>query len=307
MYMLLCEEYGILSVISFVKAILEVISIAVPIALIIMMAIEISKVVFNPDAKVIKKTISSVVAKSIATVAVFFVPLLVNLVMGMLGMANVEESTCWINANTTYLRELKEANKLKEAEEAKKNAEIKRQAKEERERINAHREQLRKEAFENAKGGSGAKLVEVAQNEYNSYASSNHVAGRPNKYTRGYGAIGGSYSYEWCAAFVWWVSNEAGVYPKKVTYKTAGVQQYINYFKNNNDGNHYESSKAYGGNYTPKAGDYIFANYGGHIGIVKGVNGNQVLYLHGNCGNDRVCDSGLNMNDAEIVGYGVWS
>ena len=57
------------------------------------------------------------------------------------------------------------------------------------------------------------------------------TSGRPNKYTYWYGSIGGSYSYDWCHAFVSWCGNEAGILGTEVP-RTAGVEEGLNWYSN---------------------------------------------------------------------------
>jgi len=318
-FLSICTNDGFLSAILFAKRILELVCIFVPIVLILMASIEIGKIVLNPEQKAMKGAVSKLISKMIASVAIFFIPTLVSLLLSLLGRTDFKATDCWINATTERIEAYKVAREAEEEMERQKIAEEKKQAEEERKIVEATREAAREdneekaaEAAKNASSNStgtstqlAAKLIQVAQNEANSPPT-----GAPNKYTRGYGALGGSYSYAWCAAFVWWCSNEAGVYPTKVSEKSAGVQAYMEYFKNTS-GVRYEVSQAYGGTYVPKMGDYIFfdwehlVNGGDHIGLVKGVSGDRVLIIDGNYGN-TVADRTAYLSSADIIGYGVW-
>ena len=283
-----------------------------------MAAIEVGKVVVNPDPKVIKSVTVRTTQKVISAVGVFFLPTLVSILASMLGIVNFKATDCWNNANDETIKMFKEAKEIeKQAEQEQKNAE-KTKAEDERKIVTATREAARKEnekaaeaareASENSSGTAtdmAARLIQIAQQEYNS-----HPGNSPNKYTYAYGSIGG-YGYAWCAAFVWWCSNEAGVYPNKVTLKSASVNAYISYFQNGTNGGHYEKSASYGGNYVPKMGDYIFfsgshnPSFGSHIGLVKGISNDKVLIIDGNCSR-TVCDRSLYLSDGYIIGYGVW-
>lgn len=319
-----CEDYSFLSVILLVKRILEFFCLFVPIALIIMSAIEVSKIVLNPDAKIIKGVISRTNHKVLSAVAVFFLPILINTLMGMLGQADMTATSCWINANTGTINALKSAKEAEKEAEQEEIAAEREAAEQERKTYEALREAAReenaKEAAEAAKKASdnstgtatekAARLIQIAQAQ-----ADKHPGDSPNEYTSGFGAISGypsgGYDYPWCAAFVWWCSNEAEVYQTEVKHKTAGVDSYIGYFRNNSDGNRYEPSAAHGGTYVPKMGDYIFFSNehiqydGDHIGLVKGVSGDRVLIIDGNCSN-TVCDRSLYLTDGYIIGYGVW-
>ena len=318
-----CNDYAFLSTVLLIKRLLEYICIGVPIILIIMAAVEVSRVVLNPDQKVIKSVMTKTIHKVIASVAVFFVPTFVSIFLNLLGTTNFTATECWKNANNEKIAAYKAAREAEEeAEQEKRDAE-KKAAEDERKIVAATREAARQEnekaaeearkASENSTGTAtekAARLIQVAQEEYNK-----HLPDSPNSITRAYGPIGGygsgGYDYPWCAAFVWYCSKESGVYPEEVTLKSAAVNGYMGYFKSGKDGNRYETSKGYGGNYVPKMGDYIFfsgshnPSNGSHIGLVKGVSGDKVLILDGNCSN-TVCDRSLDLGDKYIIGYGVW-
>ncbi len=85
-------------VINFLKSILTIIQWAIPIMLIIMGTIDLGKAVLSSDDKEIKGATSKLVKRAIAAVAVFFVPIIVNTVMKMIGDASVKEGSftkCW--------------------------------------------------------------------------------------------------------------------------------------------------------------------------------------------------------------------
>lgn len=87
-------------VIKFVKSIFTLIQWLIPIGLIIMGSIDLGKAVLSSDDKEIKQATSKLVKRAIAAVAVFFIVLLVQLVMGLVsdsqnGKNNIME--CWKN------------------------------------------------------------------------------------------------------------------------------------------------------------------------------------------------------------------
>lgn len=94
-------------VISFLKAILAIIQWGIPILLIIMGSIDLGKAVMASDDKEIKGATSKLIKRAIAAVAVFFIPLLVNLLIGMVGDSDGDETnknegdfaSCWKNAS----------------------------------------------------------------------------------------------------------------------------------------------------------------------------------------------------------------
>ena len=102
-------------------------------------------------------------------------------------------------------------------------------------------------------------IVAVAQSQIG-------VTGRPNTYTYWYGPIGGSYSYAWCATFVSWCANQAGI-PKSIIPPECSCNRMKNDFlKLGSD--IIKDPK----NYNPVKGDIIFFNNYGHVGIVESYN-----------------------------------
>ena len=85
------------NVLGIVKGILNIIHIIVPIILLLSLTITIVKLISSPDDD--KKTYSKIKNTVIATIAVFFIPMLIDLSMGMIGN-NTHISSCWINAST---------------------------------------------------------------------------------------------------------------------------------------------------------------------------------------------------------------
>ena len=92
------------------------------------------------------------------------------------------------------------------------------------------------------------------------------------------------------------------------------------YNKNNLD---FQPSNYYGGNYIPKAVDYIFFDWKGewnkitthdnvrkaadHTGLVIEVKNNKVYTIEGNTGNpEMVRKKEYSLNSNAILGYGSW-
>ena len=94
MLVIYCNDSSLNSILVIVKNILLIIQIVVPILLLVFATIQFIKLVKNPDEKSgVKKIIHSFIAAAV----IFFIPMLVNVVMGMLGDGN-DISKCW-NAN----------------------------------------------------------------------------------------------------------------------------------------------------------------------------------------------------------------
>ena len=142
-------------------------------------------------------------------------------------------------------------------------------------------------------------IVNVAKGEVG-------VSGRPNKYTRWYGKINDSYSYEWCHAFVSWCADQAGVADK--VPKTAACRTGVTWFKNKGQW------KARSSGYIPSAGDIIYFDFNSdgtsdHVGIVTGSSNGRVYTIEGNAKDTVKVNGGYSngyaTNSSDILGYGV--
>jgi uncharacterized protein YraI len=100
---------------------------------------------------------------------------------------------------------------------------------------------------------------------------------RDNKYTRWHGRIRSgvtwTYNYDWCAVFVSWCANQAGI-PTSVIPKEPAVSNMRAFFEGNG---RFRTPN----NYTPRAGDVVFVT-SGHVGIVVRVSGNNITTIEGN-------------------------
>lgn len=118
--------------------------------------------------------------------------------------------------------------------------------------------------------------------------------------------VGFSMTVAWCAIFVTWVMYTAGVAKTIVPY-FASCDVGMNWFKNKNQ---FKKAKAYGGTYTPVAGDIIFfsstynENDSTHVGIVTGTSGSTVKTIEGNT-SDAVHERSYDLSNKYILGYGV--
>ena len=91
----MCNDASLLGILSVVKRIILLIQIIVPIILIVFGSYSFFRLTQNPDEK---KGTKKVINQFIAAGIVFFLPIIVNAVMGMLG-DNTNISSCWNNAN----------------------------------------------------------------------------------------------------------------------------------------------------------------------------------------------------------------
>ena len=92
-----CNDSGISSIMTFVKNGLNIIHIIVPILLIVIASIRLTQIVRNPDDK---KGLSRIKNIFLAAAIVFFIPMLVDVLMQIIG-TNTTISSCWNNANYT--------------------------------------------------------------------------------------------------------------------------------------------------------------------------------------------------------------
>ena len=109
----------------------------------------------------------------------------------------------------------------------------------------------------------------------------------------------------WCAMFVSWAANKAGI-PESTVPKFASCGAGVNWFKN--AGRWHNRS-----GYTPAKGDIIFFTDNGyspyHVGIVEYVSGDTVHTIEGNVHDGSWKNYGVrrrsyNVNSTGILGYG---
>ena len=99
--------------------------------------------------------------------------------------------------------------------------------------------------------------------------------------------VGGSYAH-WCATFVSWCAEQAGV-PKSILNRSTAAGHSSSYFNiyfyaggstlNASSDNNYHFL---GYNYTPKKGDLFYTRTWSHVGLVVGVDGAYVTTVEGN-------------------------
>lgn len=120
------------------------------------------------------------------------------------------------------------------------------------------------------------------------------VTGRPNKYTNWYGL-----NDNWCAMFVSYVCNKAGV-PESVVPKTASVQTLYDFAKNN------RRFKAKDSGYEPRGGDIMIqqSNGASHTGIVISSSGSSFKTIEGNSG-DAVRECSYTLSSSALTGFFV--
>lgn len=100
--------YGLQPIISLIKALLNILQIVVPILLIVWGSLDLGKAVMANDDKEIKGATSKLIKRAVAAVIVFFIPWLVELIMGIVASNSNEEANtatsfadCWRNGQST--------------------------------------------------------------------------------------------------------------------------------------------------------------------------------------------------------------
>lgn len=133
-----------------------------------------------------------------------------------------------------------------------------------------------------------SKLIQIAKNEIgylekksNSQLNSKTANAGSGNYTK-YGAWyegGWANGLAWCAIFVCWCANQAGVLDNKIICRKCSCDDFVSFYKK-------QSRWHPRGTYTPKPGDLIlFATSppdASHIGIVVSVSGGRVYTIEGN-------------------------
>lgn len=90
-----CDDVTLKNILSIIKRILLLVQIFAPILLIVMASIAFFNSMRNPDDK---KETKKIFNKFIAAAMIFFIPVLLDAVMGMIGENN-KFSSCWVKAN----------------------------------------------------------------------------------------------------------------------------------------------------------------------------------------------------------------
>lgn len=142
---------------------------------------------------------------------------------------------------------------------------------------------------------SSGKIVELAQEEIE---SGTHAGGQ--RYWSWYGFNG---RVEWCATFVSYVADKAGLIVDGKVPKHASCLAGVQWFTERGK---YQLRLS---GYTPKAGDLIYFDWSGggtggdHVAIVESVEGNTVHTIEGNSG-DALARRTYSLSDSVISGYG---
>lgn len=144
-------------------------------------------------------------------------------------------------------------------------------------------------------GYQAKDIVEIAKTQvgYQNGANNNNC----------YGVWFGMNKAPWCAIFVSWCANKAGI-PASIIPRQANADR--SFFQNKGL---YKKSKYRGGNYVPKCGDLVYfdtngdgKDYADHVGIVKSADSTYVYTIEGNSGG-AVKSKCYNITSSAILGY----
>lgn len=134
------------------------------------------------------------------------------------------------------------------------------------------------------------QIVEIAKQQVG------NIGGEP--YWRWYGF---DHRIEWCAVFVSWAANQAGLLDDKIP-KFSGVANGIEWFKAR--GEWQEKG------YIPRPGDIIFFDWEvdgkpNHVGIVEKVENGKIYTVEGNSTDDGCREKEYSINSNVIFGFGL--
>lgn len=148
-------------------------------------------------------------------------------------------------------------------------------------------------------GNMRTDIVNIAksQNGYLEGNSNDDLSGENPSGSNNYTEYGRWYGLQdmWCAMFVSWCADQAGV-STSVVPKTASTVTALNFFKNK--GLAHTRASVAAGNYKPEAGDIIFFKSGrnnaetNHIGIVTSYSGTTINTIEGNTSSATISTNG---------------
>lgn len=254
-----CNDYALVTIIDITRKILELVQLVVPILLIVMITVQLVKMVVSPDDK---KDMKKLANKIIALFVCFFLPIIVDVVVGLLPN-NFKLSSCWENAKIS--REISANTPLVYISVTDRDPYSVVGGESGYEPGN---EKVPGSPGSSSISGAGAqRLLNVAVAEIGIHESN----GGHTKY--GLGS-----SLPWCAAFVAWCANQTG-------FASTGVLPNFTYCSANASwfqqrGRLYLEDSGY----MPQPGDIIFFGAGGsqHMGIVEKADERYVYTIEGN-------------------------
>ncbi len=176
--------------------------------------------------------------------------------------------------------------------------------------INYVTQEANKNSSEENTYGSGITLAQIALSEYEASwetdSSGNKIRqktesdGIQNKYIDKYNELASTslgYGESWCAIFVTYCCNEAGLIDDGTYSPASACSSIISYFENKG------LYHSFGDGYSVKVGDLVI--HPGHVGIVVEVNGDEVVVVSGNSSNTvgKVTYSNGSITSSTYQGY----
>lgn len=96
-----CSDYGLVMILNIVRRFFDILQILVPIILILATAIQCIKLVTHMDEKAEKQARDKMIKNAIATVLIFFLPVIVDTVMALLPTSeSFQVASCWQTASS---------------------------------------------------------------------------------------------------------------------------------------------------------------------------------------------------------------
>lgn len=138
--------------------------------------------------------------------------------------------------------------------------------------------------------GGGERIVQIALQEENNTSGAKYW-----KFVMGSQFVNGNVT-PWCACFVSWCANEAGLIDSGIVPKAAAVRAYHRFYAEKGRF-HYATE-----NYDPQPGDFIVFGSDEHIGIVQYVENGRVVTIEGNT-SDAVHSRSYSIGSSYITGY----
>ncbi|MGM9878502.1 MAG: hypothetical protein ACI31R_00505, partial [Bacilli bacterium] len=131
---------NVLQIFYFINMIVKILCYVVPAILILMLSIDIFKIVMSGEDNVIKTNMRMIVKRIIFAVAIFFVPMIVNIAFGLLGDMQVSAADCYNNATPSKIEKIKsdeesEYKAYKAEKKEEKDTGIKKEKEEEKKKI----------------------------------------------------------------------------------------------------------------------------------------------------------------------------
>ena len=286
-----CSDYAIASSLTLLYNIFKIICVIVPIMLILFASIDMVKLVFNPTPKK-GITVNGIFKKIMATVIVFIIPNLINIIVNFYSIgtnsnANYSIAACFNNSKTSA--KAIEKAVYKEGAGTEKGSGL----------SGMYGDLSALKKYQSNNGSSGAasegaqKLISIAEKEIgNSESNKGYL-----KYNNYFHA---SPSDAWCAMFVSWCANEAGFIESGIIPKYSYCPNGVDWFESRNQF-HKE-----GTGYMPQPGDLVFFGSSGerHTGIVVSADTNYIHTIEGNTSN-MVAKRDHARTTTDIYGYGT--